>query len=80
MITCRELVEFLDQYISGEMPAARAVVFQEHLAGCPDCVNYVDSYRRTIRLGQMAPAKSDAPAAAPEDLVKAVLMATRKNP
>jgi anti-sigma factor RsiW len=80
MITCRELVELLDEYISGDMPAARVGAFREHLAACPECVNYLNSYRRTIRLGRMALAKSDAPAAVPEDLLKAVLMATRKNP
>jgi len=80
MITCRELVDALDQYISGEMPPAQILAFEEHLAVCPNCVHYIDSYRMTVALGKAVMTRSDAPAVGvPEGLVQAVLQAVQKG-
>jgi anti-sigma factor RsiW len=49
-ITCRELIDFLDRYVDGELPAPTARRFEEHLAVCAACVEYLHSYRETIRL------------------------------
>lgn len=75
MITCRELIDFLDDYVADEMDAPRRRTADEHLAVCPDCIRYVDSYRQTIAAGRAAfgdPA-APAPANVPPELVKAVL-------
>ena len=53
-ITCRELIDFLDRYVDGELPAPMAVKFEEHLEVCAACVDYLHSYRETIRLAAEA--------------------------
>ena len=76
-MTCREFAEFLMQYLSGELSPAERYVFDEHLAGCPDCVAYLRTYKETIRLELAAfgdPA-SPVPDKVPEDLVRAILAA-----
>ena len=74
MITCRELTEFLDDYLAGELDNSRAATLREHLAVCPDCVNYLESYRRSIALSRSAMLQSDAPitAGVPEGLLRAI--------
>lgn len=67
------------KYVAGELRADAAAVFEAHLAECPDCRAYLDSYRRTIALGKSAFADDNQPAARaiPESLVKALAAAAR---
>jgi anti-sigma factor RsiW len=57
----------------------RVEEFERHLAVCPSCVNYLQTYRDTIALGKAAFEDPDGPAEefAPEELVSAVLRARR---
>ena len=73
-ITCRQLIDFIAEYLDGELPADMRYEFERHLKVCPSCVAYLDGYRQTIRLGKMALAPSDEPAAGavPESLLKAI--------
>ena len=75
MITCRELTEFLVDYLAGELDEQRAEIVRKHLAVCPDCANYLESYRRSIALSQAAMLESDAPA--PADVPTGLLNAIR---
>jgi anti-sigma factor RsiW len=79
-ITCQELIDFLYQYLEGELPEDRCFEFERHLKVCPDCVNYVEQYRATMRLcvGAYAGAGAPTPADMPEELVEAILAANRK--
>jgi anti-sigma factor RsiW len=74
-MTCREFIEFFWRYCSGELSAAERSRFDEHLAECPDCVAYLQSYEEAVRLGKGAFADTDAPVPAevPEELVQAIL-------
>jgi len=74
-MTCRELAEFLADYLSGEIPADVRTVFEDHLSRCSNCRNYLASYRITIELGRRAFEEVDAevPADVPDDLVRAIL-------
>jgi anti-sigma factor RsiW len=76
-LTCREFVDFLMAYEDGELPAAERAAFDAHIAECPDCVAYLESYRTTVALGKRAFADQDAAAGdhVPEELVTAVLAA-----
>jgi anti-sigma factor RsiW len=80
-ITCRELIEFLHLYVSGELARHRIEEFERHLAVCSSCVNYLRSYRDTITLGKAAFTDPDQPAekCAPEELVSAVLRARESH-
>ena len=76
--TCQQLIDFLDDYVAGDLPQDRVEGFERHLARCPSCVAYVASYRETIRITQTASAVDieDIPA----DLLTAILVTvtTRK--
>ena len=71
-MTCRELTDFLNDYLDGALPESQRQAFDRHLAVCPTCVAYLDTYRQTIAL---AAASGDQPAhkPIPEPLVKAIL-------
>lgn len=73
-MSCRDVLGFLLEYLAGELPATQEVVFERHLMECPSCVNYLNSYRQTVRLGQSV-ADASLPEALPEALVQAILLA-----
>ena len=77
-MNCREFTEFLHEYLFGNMSTEQRAEFDKHLAECPWCVAYLDSYRKTIQLEQSAfsaPEDAPPPADVPEELVQAVLRA-----
>ena len=80
-ISCREFVEFLDDYLSGALGEPRNGEFNVHLSMCPSCVAYMNTYQDTIRMGKAAMKRSDdpVPEGVPEALVRAILMARRKS-
>jgi anti-sigma factor RsiW len=81
-MNCREFTEFLHEYLFGNLGAAERAEFEKHLAECPWCVAYLDSYRKTIQLEQAAFAASEdapAPADAPEELIQAILQARGRS-
>ena len=47
-LTCRELIDFLDDYIEGSQQAGVRTRFEVHLERCPYCVDYLKTYRDTI--------------------------------
>ncbi len=80
MITCRDFAEFVWAYLDGEVSEAQRFEFDAHMAVCPPCVAYLDTYRRTVELGKRAFRDLDAPLPedVPEDLVRAILAARGK--
>lgn len=81
MITCREFVDFLDRYVEGELTSEERETFERHIADCPPCGDYLDSYRMTIGLCREAFAIPDDPVSAPEipeDLIRAILEAKKR--
>jgi predicted anti-sigma-YlaC factor YlaD len=49
-MSCQELVELVTEYLEGTLPAPDRVRFEEHLAVCTGCRNYLDQMRQTIRI------------------------------
>lgn len=78
-ITCRELIDFIADYLDGELPAPMRHEFERHLNVCPACVAYFDSYKQTIQLGKAAMAPTDEPASVPEGLVRAIRAARARG-
>lgn len=72
-MTCREVIDFLMEYLTLELPAPQAEEFERHLSACPSCVAYLQSYEQTIQLGRDVAAAE--PEEVPEDLVAAILKA-----
>ena len=73
-MNCREFTEFLNDYFDGDLADAERDVFDAHLAECPDCRAYLETYRYTVRLSRVA-LTGPAPADLPEDLIAAILAA-----
>ena len=49
-LTCREVVELVNDYLEGTMAPPDRVRFEEHIEGCDGCANYLDQIRTTIRV------------------------------
>jgi anti-sigma factor RsiW len=79
-MTCKELTDFLDDYLAGDLRPDERGRFEAHLGDCPSCVAYLRSYRETIGLVRQVAGDSDAEAAAdvPPELVRAILAARRR--
>jgi hypothetical protein len=72
-LTCRELVEHMDDYRSQDLPAGPRRVFDAHLAGCRSCDRYAKSYLTAVRVAR-AVADDEFPLLdVPEELVCTVL-------
>ena len=80
-ITCRELIDFIADYLDGTLSPPMRAEFERHLGVCPSCVAYLDSYKKTISMGKMALARTDGPAtgAVPEGLLRAIREARAKK-
>lgn len=79
-MTCRELADFIADYLSGDLPVGVRTRFELHLRVCRNCRTYLSGYKATLELGRRAFADEDAelPADVPDDLVKAILAARSK--
>jgi anti-sigma factor RsiW len=49
-IVCRSGVELLMDYLEGILPPELRAALDEHVAGCPRCTAFVESYRNTPRI------------------------------
>jgi predicted anti-sigma-YlaC factor YlaD len=80
-LTCREFVDFLDDYLARSLAGEALASFEKHLSDCPPCVAYLQTYEQSIRMGRAALKGSDerVPEAVPEDLVQAILAARRRD-
>lgn len=76
-LSCRDFVEFLNDFIDDELPAERRAVFERHLEICEDCRRYVQSYRSAMELSALAFMEQSVPGLppVPEALVRAILAA-----
>jgi predicted anti-sigma-YlaC factor YlaD len=78
-LTCRELADFVGDYLSGELAPEVRAVFDEHLAECAECVTYLRSYEDTIRLARDVAGSEPVPPTVPAELVQAILAARRNR-
>ena len=77
-MNCIEIIDFLASYIDGELPPETLAEFERHLAVCPSCVAYLETYRETIRAARFASAQKDNLVDdAPEELIAAIVAAAR---
>lgn len=76
-MTCREVTDFLMDYVEGGLAEDVRRCFEEHMAECPDCIAYLTTYRASIQLSKDAykAIEHQLPAEAPDDLVRAILAA-----
>jgi anti-sigma factor RsiW len=75
-ITCRELIDFIIEYVDGQLENTARHDFERHLGVCPSCRAYLDSYRKTMALTR-AMASDERVDDVPEALVRTILDARR---
>jgi anti-sigma factor RsiW len=80
-MTCREVYEFLDDYVDAALASAVRDDFTSHLTRCESCRRYLATYVKTRDVAIAAERAADAPGSSggtpPEELVQAVLEARR---
>jgi len=55
-LTCQELVELVTAYLEGGLSADDRARFEDHIAVCDGCTNYLEQMRTTIRVtGMLTP-------------------------
>jgi anti-sigma factor RsiW len=74
-LTCREMTDFLADYLDGRLALTERHLFERHLAECPDCVTYLRSYAETIRVARGTRKDDALPGGMPDDLIRAILAA-----
>src|SRR5215467_1932476 len=65
---CQESKKILDAYVDDEVDVVQSAAFEEHLAGCPECAQTLESRRALKDAMQNANLRY----AAPPELVKSV--------
>jgi anti-sigma factor RsiW len=71
-ITCRQLIDFIADYLAGELDELSHSDFERHIDRCRSCQAYLDSYRKTMSLAHSLSDESPAEDV-PEELVLAIL-------
>ena len=74
-MTCKEVAEFLMDYLDQSLPPSVRNTFEEHLKICSACRRYLDSYRKTVAMGKKAFPEEGPCAEVPEELVQTILRA-----
>ena len=68
-MSCKELVEVITDYLEGALSTADRARFEEHLAECPHCVNYLEQMRASVRtLGRLT--EGSIPSEARQELLR----------
>ena len=76
-LTCRDFIEFLSDYIDGDLSQQQKSKLDEHLDNCPHCKSYLDSYNKTIQLASSAARTNQIPDEVPDELIEAILAARK---
>lgn len=59
--TCQHIADFILDYLTGELHPDTAAEFGEHLGICPDCVAFLNTYKKTVQVTGSLPCE-DIPA------------------
>lgn len=77
-LTCQEVITYLLDFLAHELDRQEEAAFSRHLALCPSCVAYLETYQIAVRLGRETMLRAEAASAGsslPEDLLSQVLAA-----
>lgn len=47
---CKEIFSLLSEYLNLELPPGACQEIEAHLAGCPPCIEFAESLRKTVEL------------------------------
>lgn len=74
MMTCQELIEFLTDYLDGQLPLTQRMAFELHLTLCKDCRSYLHNFKTTIHAAKQSVVDV---AEVPDELIDAILNARK---
>lgn len=63
---CQTIFAMLSEYLDGQLPPATCEELETHIRDCPPCVAFVDSLKKTVRLGKQYSPPAEAPPISPE--------------
>ena len=69
-MNCREISEFLRDFVADELPEDVRTNFEGHVTACSNCREFMKQYEKTISASQKA---CDDPQEVPGELVDAIL-------
>ena len=69
---CKEVFSLLSEYLNLELPPDACQEIEAHLAGCPPCIEFAESLRKTVEL-----CRRYQPCELPEPLGKSAGAASR---
>lgn len=52
MLQCRQVVELIIGYLEGTLDPDERRAFEAHIADCQNCWRFLQTYRKTVALGQ----------------------------
>lgn len=61
MLSCKELVALVTDYLEGALPAGERIRFERHLAICPPCRAHLAQMRATLAVSGQLTEESLAP-------------------
>jgi hypothetical protein len=53
-VRCKECVDLLVDYLEGALPKEKEEALDAHFMGCPPCLDFLDQYRASSKLGREA--------------------------
>lgn len=59
--SCRELFARLSEYLDDELDPGLCAAIDSHLGGCPPCVAFMESLRRTVGMLERFPGRPIPP-------------------
>jgi anti-sigma factor RsiW len=71
-ITCEKATSLIGAYVQSNLSPQMSLLFEEHLRACPDCVSFLNTYRKTLELAKSFLA-ADAPAESPARIRSRIL-------
>jgi anti-sigma factor RsiW len=53
-ISCKQMVDYCMDYLSGSLPTEERESFHGHLTYCPECVKFFETYKKTPEVSRDA--------------------------
>jgi RNA polymerase sigma-70 factor (ECF subfamily) len=75
---CKQIFALLSEYLDAELNPESCEDIQAHLAGCPPCIEFLESLKRTVRLCHNCES-AEAPAPLGPETREKLLAAYRKS-
>ena len=47
--TCKQIAQLIADYLTDKLRPTLKAEFEKHLSLCPDCVNFINTYRKTVQ-------------------------------